>query len=137
MRKTNILEKVFPSIINVVAVFLISQLFLPFTADLVGEKWTFIVVFFIYSIVFLFLDEGRDLGMIIFDTEWEKEYSTRNKIIYAILYTASFSTLLFSVWFPLDLFILNMIFLQLPAVVRTGTTLHGLIAGKMVTVTRQ
>lgn len=136
MRKTNILEKLFPSIINVVVVFLISQLFLPFTADLIGDKWTFITVFFLYNIVFLFLDDGRDLGMIVFDTHWEKDYSTLNKVIYAVLATASFSTLLFKIWFTLDLFLINMIVLQLPSILKTGTTLHGLIAGGMVTETK-
>lgn len=136
MRKTNILEKAFPSIINVVVVFLVSQLFLPFTADLIGDKWTFISVFFIYNIVFLFLEDGRDLGMFVFDTRWAKQYSTANKIVYAVLATASFSTLLFKVWFTLDLFLINMILLQLPAVIKTGTTFHGWLAGGMVTETK-
>jgi len=136
MRKTNILEKAFPSIINVVVVFLVSQLFLPFTSDLIGDKWTFISVFFLYNIVFLFLDDGRDLGMIVFDTRWAKEYSAKNKVIYAILATASFSTLLFKIWFTLDLFLINMIVLQLPTVIKTGTTLQGLLAGGMVTETK-
>lgn len=137
MRKTTILEKVFPAIINVVVVFLVSQLFLPFTDDLIGERWTFIIVYFIYNFVFLFLEGRRDLGMIAFDTYWEKDYTRLNKVIYSLLSTASFATLLYSVWFSLDLFLINMVILQLPTVIKTGYTLPGLLSGKMVTVTKQ
>jgi hypothetical protein len=136
MRKTNILEKVFPAIINVVAVVLISQIFLPLTTDSLSDRAVYVIVFFVYNLVFLFLEGGRDLGMMIFDTHWAKEYKPINKFIYAALSAASFATLLFKIWFPLDLFLINMLVLQLPSVIKTGKTLNGLLAGGIVTVTK-
>lgn len=136
MKKTNILEKAFPAIINVVVVMLVSQIFLPLTSDAVGDKLTYILVFFIYTLVFQFLDEGRDVGMIVFDTHWQREYKPVNRVIYAVLSTASFATLFFKIWFSLDLFLINMLLLQLPAVLLTGITLNGLVTGKMVTIVK-
>jgi len=73
--------------------------------------------------------------MMIVKTYWKEDYPKINQIIYAVLYTASFATLFIWIWFPFDLFLFNMIFLQLPCVLLTGTTLHGYLSGGMTTVT--
>ena len=74
--------------------------------------------------------------MIVFDTHWEKKsYSTLSKIIFSAVYTISFATLFFKLFFPFDLFLLNMFLVQLPLVHLTGKTLHGFLSG-MVTVTQ-
>jgi hypothetical protein len=135
MRETSILEKVIPALVNVVAVFLAAQIFLPFTIDLIGERWTIILVYFIYSVVFLFLKKGRDLGMIIFDTHWQKKPTRFQKLVYAILDTGSFATLLFAFYFRFDLFLANMVLLQLPSILFSDKTFQGLVTG-MATVTR-
>ena len=63
---------------------------------------------------------------------WKKDYPIRQKLLHAVLYTLSFSTLLFWVFFPLDLFFVNMFF-QFLMVRFTQTTIHGYLSGKMFT----
>ena len=72
--------------------------------------------------------------MMILNIHWKEKYPLKNQLIHSVLYTASFSTLLFWVWFPLDLFLINMLLLQLPTILLTGTTFHGYLSGNMVTV---
>ena len=76
----------------------------------------------------------RLLGMLALNSHWKTDYPIPSQLIHALLYSASFSTLLFWVWFPGDLLLLNLLCLQLPSVLATGTTLHGLLAGNMVDV---
>ena len=71
----------------------------------------------------------RCLGMRIFGTVWAEKYSRFQRNVYSILYTLSFSTLFFYVIFPLDIFLFNIFVLQLPTILISGTTLHGLLAG--------
>jgi len=74
--------------------------------------------------------------MIILNTYWKKDYSFFNYLIFVILYTLSFSTLLFYIYFPLDLFLMNMALLQLPTVILKKTTFHGLLSGNIIGVKR-
>ena len=66
--------------------------------------------------------------------EWKEEYPLLNQFIHAVLYTLSFSTLLFWIYFPFDLFLVNILLIQLPSILLTGSTLHGYLAGKMTTI---
>lgn len=61
------------------------------------------------------------------------KYTYAQKSIYSILYTASFATLFFYIFFPLDIFLVNMLCVQLPLIRMTGTTLHGFLSGNMRT----
>jgi hypothetical protein len=72
--------------------------------------------------------------MIILGSKWKKKYPFLNQFIYIILYTLSFSTLLFYVFFPFDLFLANMFLFQLPMVLIKKTTLHGFLSGNMAGV---
>jgi len=134
MRETNIFEKILASIINIIIVFIIFLPFLFIVLDNTSKKLILISLFFVYSRIFSFLNKGRDLGMIAIGTYWKEEYPLWNQLIYSILYTASFATLFFWIYFPFDLFLFNMIILQLPCILLTGTTLHGYLSGKMITV---
>ena len=136
MKQTNIIQKLIPSLINIIVVaILVSPLFiLHWPYGLI--KLILVILFFLYNLFFLAFFKNRDLGMIIAKTYWEKEYPLVNKLIYTIFYTGSFATLIFWIWFPMDLLLINMIFLQLPSILLTGTTLHGYLAGKMVTVVK-
>ncbi len=60
---------------------------------------------------------------------WRKHYTFRQHIKFNIFYTLSFSTIMLYVWFPLDLLILNLLLIQLPMSLITGTTLHGYLSG--------
>ena len=134
MQSTSALEKLGASAINV---FFVLLMFLPFYIkldDTLVKKVVFIGLFWIHNLIFLFLNNGRDLGMILLRTRYAQNYSKFQLFIYDILYTLSFSTLLFWIWFPFDLFLANMLLIQLPTIAFTKTTLHGYLAGKVTTV---
>lgn len=67
-------------------------------------------------------------------TYWNKEYSMKQRIIYALLYTLSYATVVFYIFFPFDLLIVNLFLLQLPFVILKKTTLHGYLSGNISTV---
>lgn len=132
MRDTSVLEKLIPSILNAVISLLVSIPLLYFFGISYEWKFATILIFYILQVIDTHEHaEFRCFGMRIFGTVWEKEYSRMQRNIYSILYTLSFSTLFFSIFFPFDIFILNIILLQLPTIFITGTTLHGLLAGNM------
>lgn len=134
MKQTNIFQKVLPSVFNAVAVFIISLPLMIMQADALEKKIILVGIFFLYCFFFQLFNKNEDLGMVVSDTHWKEAYPFKNQLIYSILYTLSFATLFFHVFFPLDLFLANMLLLQLPCVLLTGTTVHGYLAGKMVTV---
>ena len=122
------------SVINIIITLFI---FIPFYF-LVGEttinKFILIGIFFLYNLFFLIFNNSRCLGMIIMNTKYAKKYPKKNQLIYLILYTLSFSSLLFSLFFPFDLFIINMLLLQLPSIIIKKTTFHGYISGNIKTI---
>ncbi|MEI6498515.1 MAG: hypothetical protein WCO23_00985 [bacterium] len=134
MKVTNIYQKLLPSVINVLVVF-VFLLPLRWVNFPIWEKGIVaVIIFFAYTLIFLIFNRNRDLGMIVVGTYWKEKYPVWQHLIFNILYTASFATLIIWIWFPFDLFLTNMILLQLPSVLLTGTTFHGLLSGKMVTV---
>lgn len=134
MKQTNIFQKIMPSVINVLAVFIISLPFLMLTDNAIVKKFIIIGIFFLYCLLFQISNKNVDLGMFLVGTKWKKNYPVKNQFIYNILYTISFATLFFHVYFVFDIFLVNMVLLQLPFVLITGTTWHGYLAGKMETV---
>ena len=133
-RTTNILEKTLPSLINVMVVFLLSSPVLFFSWDNEIKKICVILLFFLYNTVFVLLNKGRCLGMIMAKTYWERQYPYFQHMIFIVLYTASFASLFFWVSFPYDIFLCNMICIQLPSILITGTTFHGFVSGNMKTI---
>jgi hypothetical protein len=133
-RETYWYEKLLASVINVTFV---TMIFIPLSF-LININWKLllILIFFGYNLFFLFFNKNRCLGMIILNTYWKKDYSFFNYLIFVILYTLSFSTLLFYIYFPLDLFLMNMALLQLPTVILKKTTFHGLLSGNIIGVKR-
>jgi len=134
MRPTNLFEKILPSLINLAAVVLLSIPVVWNQTDIVTKKIYIIFIFFSYNLLFLFFNKNRCLGMMIVGTYWEKDYPLKNKLLWLILYTLSFSTLFFWLFFPFDLFVINLLFLQLPTILTKRTTLHGFLSGQMATV---
>jgi len=135
MVKTNVWQKLLPSVLNAIFVGLITLPVWFLNFELGRIKVTIISAFFLCTILFIFFKNGRDPGMIIFKTYWKRNYHFWRKLIYSVLYTASFSTLFFSFWFSFDLLIFNLFLIQLPCVLISGTTFHGWISGGMETVT--
>jgi len=133
MRKTTALEKLATSAINV---FFVLVIFLPFyllVTDNLTKKLILIGIFFVCNLVFVVFNDNRCLGMIIMKTKYAKKHSKSQHFLYAILYTSSFSTLLFWIFFPLDIFLFNMLVLQLPIIIIKKTTLHGYLSGDITT----
>lgn len=130
---TNIPYKLLPSVINILFTFILSFPFLVIYGNTTKWKIIWIGIFFLYNCVFEFT-YNRCLGMILFKTYYENKRTLLQKIVYIFLYTASFSTLLFYIWFPFDLLIFNILGIQLPFVLLTGNTFHGFVSGKIKTV---
>ena len=134
METTSVLQKLIPSIINVSIVFLLASPFLFMKLPLAKKRLILIGLFLLYNLFFLIFFDSRDIGMMIVKTYWKDSYPIINQLIYAILYTGSFATLVCWIRYPFDLFIFNMLCLQLPCILLTGTTLHGHLSGNMVTI---
>jgi len=134
MRRANALEKLGVSIINVAVVFPFTMPFFLLWGFGLYWKLVFIGSFFLYNLFFLIFGNNISLGSRILKSRWEKEYPFINKLTFIFLYTLSFSSLLFWIIFPFDIFLANMLLLQLPCVFLTGTTVHGLLSGKMTGV---
>jgi hypothetical protein len=130
MTETNWFDKLFASIINVafVVTFLVPLNYL------LNINWKILLIgiFFLYNLYFLIFNKNRCLGMVLLGFRWKRDYKLYNHLIFIVLYTLSFSTLLFHIFFPFDIFLINMFLFQLPMVLKHKTTLHGYLSGKMV-----
>jgi len=130
-KNTNALQKLSVSVINTFFVVLLSVPFYLLWGFTLYYKISLVAIFLIYNLVFIFTTKNRCLGMIILGIYWKEEYPLKNQIIYAFLYTLSFSTAVIWIFFPFDLLLLNLLLIQLPFVLKTGTTAHGYFSGKM------
>lgn len=130
-RTTSAIEKSLASILNVL---IVGIIYLPFHFTSLKSPSIFIIFFFIYNIFVLVFNKNRCIGMVITKTYWAKKYSFISHSIYTILYTISFSTIFIWIYFPFDIFILNLVFLQLPFIFFTKTTVHGFFSGNLVTI---
>ena len=129
MKATSVTIKFLASIINAIVALVITSFFLFLHGADLEWKCLAIAVFFVYELVWLFTEDKRDLGMMVVGSHWSTPPSHAKYIIYNILYTLSFATLFFYVIFPLDLLLFNLIIIQLPFIIFSGTTLHGYLSG--------
>ncbi len=125
---THALEKVLPSLLNAIFVFGLATPILIFFGPYLIWKWSVVIIFGLYEFAMYTLFKDRCLGMKIMDTYYAGRFSKRQHLLYSILYTLSFSTVLISAWFPLDLLLFNIFCVQLPCVLITGTTVHGFMS---------
>jgi hypothetical protein len=130
-KNTNPIDKLSVSIINTFFVVLLSLPFYFIYGFSTSYKLILVLIFFLYNLTFVFLKKNRCLGMILLNIQWKKEYPIKNQLIYILLYTLSFSTIVIWIFFPFDLLLFNLLLIQLPCVLKTGTTLHGYLSGKM------
>ena len=135
MRTTTAFEKLMASIINVIVVFVFYTPVIFLNLSILQKKIIFILLFLLYNIAVIFLSKNRCIGMILTNAFWKEDYPIKNQMIYAVLYTLSFVTMLFWIAFPGDLLLANILLVQLPFVIRTGTTFHGHFSGHMTTIT--
>lgn len=134
-RETTALEKLLTSLINISVALLFLLPFLFWGHFSILElKGILIGLFFLENLVSIAFFDYRLPGMVLQHTYWKHSYCTRNQLLHAALYTASFASVLFWVWFPGDLLLFNLLLLQLPCILLTQTTLHGRLSGGMVDV---
>jgi len=137
-RRTTWLEKFGASVINVLTVLIIIvPFYLILEMTLFQVKFLFAYLFLVQEVGTLFSPGKRCFGMILMKTYWEKNYLLKNHIIFGVFYFISFLTLIFWVFFPFDLLLFNLLIFQLPTILITGKTLHGLLAGNMCTIKRK
>jgi len=122
------------SAINVIVAFIFASPFLLFDISTVQFKLIIVALFFAENLEAILFRRYRLLSMLALNSHWKTDYPISRQLTHALLYSASFSTLLFWFWIPGDLLLLNLLCLQLPSVLATGTTFHGLLAGNMVDV---
>lgn len=72
--------------------------------------------------------------MFVVRSKYAHDYPLWQLTIYNLLYTASFATLFIHLWFPFDVFLINIFIIQLPVVIWKQTTLHGYLAGNILTI---
>jgi len=134
MYPTTLPEKIIPSIINAGAVIILATPFLFARPNFMAWRFILIAVFFSYTLFFLIFFKNRCLGMMIMHTYWDTNYKFTQHLTYDVLYSLSFASLIIWLWFPFDLFIINMLLFQLPILILKKTTLHGLISGNLKTI---
>ena len=133
-RATNISEKIIPSAINVLVVFTISSPFIFLWGFGLSWKLAIIAIFFVYNLVFALFNDNRCPGMIVAKTYWQKDFILSQKLVYTVIYTLSFSTIFFWLFFPFDLLLANLLLVQLPMVLAKDTTLHAYLSGNNKTI---
>jgi ribosomal protein L37AE/L43A len=116
-----ITHKAVASAVNVAIVFVLTGP-VYFAAGIEWWRSSCIVLFFTYNLAL----SHRCFGQMIARTR----QNLPTNPAYAALYTASFSTLLFWPWFPLDVALANGLCVQLPCLMIYGNTLHGLATGR-------
>ena len=131
IKNTNALQKLSVSVINTFFVILLSLPFYFLFSFSTTYKVILVLIFFLYNLSFIFLTKNRCLGMIILGIKWKEDYPIKQQILYTFLYSLSFSTIVIWIFFPFDLLIFNLLFIQLPSVLLTGSTLHGYLSGRM------
>ena len=130
--KTNAWQKLVVSMINTGLVAIVSVPFFIMFGFSFEYRCILVLLFFAYQLTVLLFPGRRSVGAILTRTVWSKKYPLKNHLVYAALYTLSFSTLVIWVVFPFDALIVNLLAIQLPFIKKTGYTLHGYLSGKMV-----
>jgi len=115
------------STIFVIVIYLTAHFLFDFNKF---EPFVLISVFFFYNILCTILDkEKRHIGLALMNMAWDKNHSFARHFVRIIFYTLSFATVFIWIKFPFDLFLFNILVVQNIFVHKTGTNLHGWIAG--------
>jgi hypothetical protein len=128
-KTTNPFEKFGASFLNAIIAFGLSVPFLILWGPSLYWRISVIILFGFYESFIFIYQQDRCFGMKVMDTYWRSHYTFRQHLMFNIFYTLSFATILIYIWFPLDLLLINLIFIQLPMSLLTGTTLHGYLSG--------
>lgn len=134
--RTNYFEKLASSVINTLFACVLSLPIFMYFGFSLSWKISVFFIFFIYEIACYARKDKRDFGMIVMNSYWRDVPRFWQYALYTFLYSLSFLSLFVWVFFPFDIFLANIFFLQLPFVFFTGTTFHGFLE-KMETVTHR
>ncbi|RJQ29131.1 hypothetical protein C4565_02605 [Candidatus Parcubacteria bacterium] len=126
--KTTIFEKLFSSVINGGIALIVSTPFFMYWGFSLYWKWSVVLSFFLYELVCYATSGHRDIGMMVVNSHWHNSPSFFRYLVYNIFYTLSFATIFIYLSVPLDLLLFNLIVIQLPSIIFTGTTFHGFLA---------
>lgn len=129
IRSTNPLEKATASLINAIFAFGLATPFLIAWGPTLHWKISVIALFALYETFVLLVYRDRCFGMQLLNMYYKYPFKKHDHVLYSLFYTLSFATCLIYVSFPLDLLLINILFVQLPVVLLTGTTLHGWLSG--------
>jgi hypothetical protein len=129
--KTTASQKLLASIINAFFVITLSLPFFMLLGFSLEYRVILVLIFFAYQLTIILTPQRRSLGALYTHTVWAKQYSLKNHIMYAFLYSLSFATIVIWVVFPFDLLLVNLLLIQLPFIKKTGYTFHGYLSGKM------
>lgn len=116
-KTSSIFDKLLTSALNVLIVVLISLPFILIAESLIVKKFIIIGIFLLYCLFISIFNKGIYPYMALSGEKWKENYPLKKHVIHSVLYTLSFSTLLFSIFFPFDVFIFNMLLLQLPMLI--------------------
>lgn len=98
-------------------------------------KLFMIILFFVYNLGCMLLNKNRDFGMAMVGAYWKQEYNKVQQLFYILLYTLSFTSIFFHIFFPFDLLLFNIVLLQVPSLFYGGMYFPNYVAGKMEVVT--
>ena len=129
--QTNAFWKLINSVVNVTFALIISLPFLFFLGFTLRYRVILALLFLTYQLIVALSPKHIDLGDLVTGSRWIEKYPLKNHVIFAFLYSLSFSTFVVWVFFPFDLLIFNLLVIQLPFLLKTGYTLHAYLSGKM------
>ncbi len=136
-RRTYWHEKLAASLVNFTIVLTgTACICLPCGYDGIQSKIVFLAVSLAYLLAALLPADHRSVGMKLAGVHWAESYSRSRLLVYGLFYLLSFSTVLFYLWWPFDLLVINLLLVQMPCIFLTGTTLHGFLSGGIRTVKR-
>lgn len=111
MRQTRATEKLLTSAVNVAVALLLFLPFLLLDWPVWKLKLVLIGLFFGENVVAILFFAYRLPGMVLQGAQWQRAYPLRQQLLHATLYSASFATLVYWVWFPGDLLLVNLLLL--------------------------
>ncbi len=108
MTNTTASQKLLVSILNTVFVLLLAVPFFMVWGFDLKFRITLALLFLMYQLLIIVLPGRRSIGMVLTHVVWNKHYPIGNHLLYAVLYSLSFSTVLFWIFIPFDLLLINL-----------------------------
>ncbi len=129
-RQTTRLEKIIASLVNIGVCFILSLPILIVYRSRVQWQIAFVVAAGIYQVIVATILRDRCLGLRAIKARWEQErYPTRRRIIFHTLYFLHDASVAVWIFFPFDIFLANILILQLPLLLIANSTFQNWTSG--------